>query len=465
MSGLKLYNTLTRQKDEFVPLDPAHIGIYACGPTVYDRIHVGNARPIVVFDVLVRLLRHKYDAVTYVRNITDVDDKIIARADERDMNIATLCADTIKSFHADTNSLLTLNPDFEPRATEHIDGMVALIETLISNGFAYEAEGHVLFHVKQMPTYGGLSRRSMDDMIAGARVEVAPYKRDAADFILWKPSSPAQPGWDSPWGRGRPGWHIECSAMSKYYLGAVFDIHAGGLDLIFPHHENEIAQSCCAHNTDKMANYWLHNGFVTVEGETMSKSTGHFVTVADAVAKHRGEVVRYILLSAHYRAPLDFSDHAAFDARNSLDRLYRAIGKVAADETKMDAAFLDCLCDDLNTPAAMARLHELARLANKGDAAAAIALKSSAQLMGLLGQTGDAWAKGEIKDLSASMTSESTLSTQLEVDNSDIDAKIAARNDARNRRDFAEADRIRDELAADGIYLEDSAAGTIWRRG
>ena len=465
MSGLKLYNTLTRQKDEFVPLDPAHIGIYACGPTVYDRIHVGNARPIVVFDVLVRLLRHKYDKVTYVRNITDVDDKIVARADERDMNIATLCADTINSFHADTNSLLTLNPDFEPRATEHIDGMVALIETLISNGFAYEAEEHVLFHVKQMPTYGGLSRRSMDDMIAGARVEVAPYKRDAADFILWKPSTESQPGWDSPWGRGRPGWHIECSAMSKYYLGEVFDIHAGGLDLIFPHHENEIAQSCCAHNTDKMANYWLHNGFVTVEGETMSKSTGHFVTVADAVAKHRGEVVRYILLSAHYRAPLDFSDHAAFDARNSLDRLYRAIGKVAADETKVDAAFLDCLCDDLNTPAAMARLHELARLANKGDAAAAIALKSSAQLMGLLGQTGDAWAKGEIKDLSASMTGESTLSAQLELDNSDIDAKIAARNDARNRRDFAEADRIRDELAADGIYLEDSAAGTIWRRG
>ena len=465
MSGLKLYNTLTRQKDEFVPLDPAHIGIYACGPTVYDRIHVGNARPIVVFDVLVRLLRRQYGTVTYVRNITDVDDKIIARADERNMSIATLCADTIKSFHADTESLLTKAPDAEPRATKHIDGMVAMIKTLIANGFAYEAEGHVLFHVKQMPTYGGLSRRSMDDMIAGARVEVAPYKRDAADFILWKPSSQAQPGWDSPWGRGRPGWHIECSAMSKFYLGEVFDIHAGGLDLIFPHHENEIAQSCCAHNTDKMANYWLHNGFVTVEGETMSKSTGHFVSVADAVAKHRGEVVRYILLSAHYRAPLDFSDHAAFDARNSLDRLYRAVGDVAADETKVDAAFLDCLCDDLNTPAAMARLHELARLANKGDAGAAIALKSSAEVMGLLGQTGDSWGKGEIKDLSSSMTRESTSSAQLEVDNSDIDAKIAARNVARNRRDFAEADRIRDELAADGIHLEDTAEGTIWRRG
>ena len=463
MSGLKLYNTLTRQKDEFVPLDPAHVGIYACGPTVYDRIHVGNARPIVVFDVLVRLLRHKYDKVTYVRNITDVDDKIIKRADERGMNIGTLCADTIETFHADTESLLTKAPDVEPRATEHIDGMVALIKTLIANGFAYEAEGHVLFHVKQMPAYGGLSRRSMDDMIAGSRVEVAPYKRDAADFVLWKPSTEAQPGWDSPWGRGRPGWHIECSAMSKAYLGEVFDIHAGGLDLIFPHHENEIAQSCCAHDTDKMANYWLHNGFVTVEGETMSKSTGHFVTVADAVAEHRGEVVRYILLSAHYRAPLDFSDQAAFDARNSLDRLYRAVGDVTADPAAIDEAFLDCLSDDLNSPAAIARLHELARLANKGDEAARIALKSSAEVMGLLGQTGDDWGKGvEAKGVEAA----GAVGT-AEIVNTDeaIDAKINARNDARKRRDFAEADRIRDELATNGIYLEDTAEGTIWRRG
>ena len=465
MSGLKLYNTLTRQKDAFVPLDPAHVGMYACGPTVYDRIHVGNARPIVVFDVLVRLLRRQYDKVTYVRNITDVDDKIIKRANERDMNIATLCADTIKSYHADTKSLLTREPDFEPRATEHIDGMVAMIETLIANGFAYEAEEHVMFHVKQMPDYGGLSGRSMDDMIAGARVEVAPYKRDAADFILWKPSSQEQPGWDSPWGRGRPGWHIECSAMSKYYLGEVFDIHAGGLDLIFPHHENEIAQSCCAHNTDKMANYWLHNGFVTVEGETMSKSTGHFVTVADAVddAEHRGEIVRYILLSAHYRAPLDFSRNAAFDARNSLDRLYRAVGDVDADPAAVDEAFLNCLCDDLNTPAAMARLHELARLANKGDNEAAITLKTSAAVMGLLGQSGDAWGKGfeakSVEDTGALGTAEIVVTDEA------IDAKINARNDARKNRDFAEADRIRDELAANGIHLEDRADGTIWRRG
>jgi cysteinyl-tRNA synthetase len=462
VSGLKLYNTLTRQKDAFEPIDPAHVGIYACGPTVYDRIHVGNARPIVVFDVLVRLLRRQYDTVTYVRNITDVDDKIIKRADERDITITKLCDETIKTFHADTESLLTDTPDIEPRATEHIDDMVAMIETLIANGFAYEAEGHVMFHVKQMPSYGGLSRRSMDDMIAGARVEIAPYKRDAADFVLWKPSTQAQPGWDSPWGRGRPGWHIECSAMSKVHLGAVFDIHAGGLDLIFPHHENEIAQSCCAHNTDKMANYWLHNGFVTVEGETMSKSTGHFVTVADAVATHRGEVVRYILLSAHYRAPLDFSDSAATDARNSLDRLYRAIGDVAADPEMVDAAFLNCLCDDLNTPAAMARLHELARLANKGDDRAAIALKSSAAVMGMLGQSGDAWAKG-VKARGV-VASGAGGAVEIVIDE-DVDAKIDARNDARNRRDFAEADRIRDELAANGIYLEDSADGTIWRRG
>ncbi|MGB2491596.1 MAG: cysteine--tRNA ligase [Candidatus Puniceispirillum sp.] len=463
MSGLKLYNTLTRQKDEFVPLDPAHVGIYACGPTVYDRIHVGNARPIVVFDVLVRLLRHKYDKVTYVRNITDVDDKIIKRADERGMNIGTLCADTIETFHADTESLLTKAPDIEPRATEHIDGMIALIETLIANGFAYEAEGHVLFHVKQMPAYGGLSRRSMDDMIAGSRVEVAPYKRDAADFALWKAVKPGEPSWSSPWGEGRPGWHIECSAMNHKHLGDHFDIHGGGSDLMFPHHENEIAQSCCAHNTDKMANYWLHNGFVTVEGETMSKSTGHFVTVADAVAEHRGEVVRYILLSAHYRAPLDFSDQAAFDARNSLDRLYRAVGDVTADPAAIDETFLDCLSDDLNSPAAIARLHELARLANKGDEAARIALKSSAEVMGLLGQTGDSWGKGvEAKGVEAAGA---VGTVDIEVTDEAIDTNIKARNDARKRRDFAEADRIRDELAANGIYLEDTAEGTIWRRG
>jgi cysteinyl-tRNA synthetase len=388
MSKIQLYNTLSRQKELFTPLDPSHIRVYACGPTVYGRIHVGNARPIVVFDVLVRVLRRLYDRVTYVRNITDVDDKINDRAAANGQSIDELCADTIVSFHADTAALGAVPPDVEPRATHHIDQMIAMISLLIDKGHAYAADGHVLFQVSTMPHYGALSKRSMEDMIAGARVEVAPYKRAPEDFILWKPSTTSQPGWDSPWGRGRPGWHIECSAMAKAYLGEVFDIHAGGLDLIFPHHENEIAQSCCAHGTSHMARYWLHNGFVTMNDEKMSKSLGNIITVAEATARYRPEVLRAALLSAHYRAPLDLSENAMQDAQNSLDRLYRAAGTAKPSDMALDDAFMACLCDDLNTPAAMARLHELARLANKGDQAAAAALKSSAELIGLLRDTG-----------------------------------------------------------------------------
>ena len=455
MSKIQLYNTLSRQKELFTPLDPSHIRVYACGPTVYGRIHVGNARPIVVFDVLVRVLRRLYDRVTYVRNITDVDDKINDRAAANGQSIDELCADTIVSFHADTAALGAVPPDVEPRATHHIDQMIAMISLLIDKGHAYAADGHVLFQVSTMPHYGALSKRSMEDMIAGARVEVAPYKRAPEDFILWKPSTTSQPGWDSPWGRGRPGWHIECSAMAKAYLGEVFDIHAGGLDLIFPHHENEIAQSCCAHGTSHMARYWLHNGFVTMNDEKMSKSLGNIITVAEATARYRPEVLRAALLSAHYRAPLDLSENAMQDAQNSLDRLYRAAGTAKPSDMALDDAFMACLCDDLNTPAAMARLHELARQANKGDQAAAAALKSSAELIGLLRDTADDWAKAG----SAAGDSDDT-----QLDDATIDAEIAARNAARAARDFATADAIRDRLAAAGIILEDGQDGTGWRR-
>ena len=452
MSGIRLYNTLTRSKDEFIPLDASHVRVYACGPTVYDRIHVGNARPIVVFDVLVRLLRRSFDRVTYVRNITDVDDKIITRAAERSIGIDRLCEDTIACFHEDVAALGALPPDHEPRATEFIGGMIDMIRALIDGGFAYVAEGHVLFSVAKMPAYGALSGRSMDDMIAGARVEVAPYKRDPADFVLWKPSSDDQPGWDNPFSDtpGRPGWHIECSAMARHYLGETFDIHAGGLDLVFPHHENEIAQSCCAHGTDIMAAYWLHNGYVTMGDEKMSKSLGNILQAHEAIAAHRGETVRAGLLGAHYRAPVALTDAALVEARNVLDRLYRAVGDALPDDGAVDGTFLEALKDDLNTPAAMARLHELAGAANRGDGDAAVALKSSAAVMGLLGRTADEWARGDAGAGS--------------LGDDEIESMIAARNEARATRDFAAADTIRDELAAAGILLEDGAGGTSWRR-
>ena len=446
MTSLFLHNTLKREKQAFVPLDESHIRIYACGPTVYDRIHVGNARPVVMFDLLVRLLHHHFPKVTYVRNITDVDDKINARAAEEGIDIAELTRETTKAFHEDCAALGAAEPDVEPRATDHIQGMITMITSLINKGHAYEAEGHVLFQVSSMADYGQLSRRSLDELIAGARVEVAPFKRDAADFVLWKPSDDNQPGWDSPWGRGRPGWHIECSAMSAEYLGEEFDIHAGGLDLIFPHHENEIAQSRCAHGTAMMAKYWMHNGYVTVDGEKMSKSLGNFTTVADVLAKYPGEAMRYALMTAHYRAPLDFSMAGVAEAKKALDTLYRAVAD-ASDDGTPDQEVLAALGDDLNTSNALARLHELARQANKGDAAAAAHLKASAGLMGLLQQDPTVWFQGEAQQ-----------------DDAEILAAINARVAAKANKDFAEADRIRDELASKGIALEDGPNGTIWRR-
>lgn len=460
--SLVLYDTKARAKRKFVPIDPTRVGMYVCGPTVYGRAHIGNARPVIVFDVLNRLLRRIYGAgnVTYVRNITDVDDKINAAAQERGETIADITARTTKMFHDDMAALGAVPPDHEPRATDHIAGMVAMAESLIARGHAYEAESHVLFDVSSMDDYGALSRRSLKDMIAGARVEVAPYKKNPADFVLWKPSSDDQPGWDSPWGRGRPGWHLECSVMSEKYLGVPIDIHGGGQDLVFPHHENERAQSLCAHDDlDSFANYWIHNGFVVVEGEKMSKSLGNFRTVDDILADighDRGEVARLLMLGTHYRKPLDWTAAGMAEAKASLDRLYTALGGLDDVEAGSDAlpeSVMAALEDDLNTPKVMAELYALATAANKAtDGAERARLKGAllavGQVLGLLGRDPVEWFKGADGD----------------GDGGHIDELIEARETARAARDFATADRIRDELLAEGIVLEDSPDGTRWKR-
>ncbi len=453
---LVLYNTLTRKKEAFEPIRPDHVGMYVCGPTVYDRAHIGNARPVIVFDVLFRLLKRLYPSVTYVRNITDVDDKINARAKDSGEPIDAITARTTRMFHDDIAELNALPPTIEPRATAHIGQMVAMIEVLIAKGHAYVAEGHVLFSVPSMPDYGALSRRSMDEMIAGARVEVAPYKKNAADFVLWKPSTPDLPGWDSPWGRGRPGWHIECSAMSGQYLGQTFDIHGGGQDLVFPHHENEIAQSVCA-NGAPFARYWLHNGYLMVEGEKMSKSLGNFFTVRELLDQAPGEAIRLAMLSTHYHQPFDWTAEGLRQAKATLDRLYtalRAVADVAAEESEAPIEVMAALEDDLNTPLAIAHLHELATALNKaaseGDKARAKGrLLASAQLLGVLTNDPEVWFQAGSGEGPAP---------------EEIEAAIQARADARKARNFAEADRIRDDLAAKGVVLEDSAQGTTWKR-
>jgi len=455
--ALSFYNTLTRQQEPFVPLDPANVRMYVCGPTVYDRAHIGNARPVVVFDVLYRLLKSLYPRVTYVRNITDVDDKIMAAAKERGIAIDTLTTETTAMYHADMAALNALPPDVEPRATQHIPQMIAMIERLIESGNAYAADGHVLFNVPSMANYGKLSRRSLKEMIAGARVEVAPYKKDPADFVLWKPSTSDQPGWDSPWGRGRPGWHIECSAMSEAHLGETFDIHGGGLDLIFPHHENEIAQSTCAHHGKPFVKVWLHNGFLSVNGEKMSKSLGNFFTVRDLLAKAPGEAIRLCLLSAHYRAPLDWTDGALSQARQVLDRLYGALRQVGPDPVaaKIPAAVQAALEDDINTPKAIAELHELAGRLNKASGAErnalAADLRAGGAVLGLLQADSETWFKWQ-PEAGAGLTDAA------------IEDLIARRNDAKKARNFTEADRLRDDLKANGVALEDTATGTKWRR-
>jgi cysteinyl-tRNA synthetase len=448
-----LHNTLTRTKEAFAPIEPARVRLYVCGPTVYQRIHIGNARPLIVFDVLFRLLRHLYGEqhVSYVRNITDIEDKIIDQARKNGETIRALTERTAAQFHEDVRALGCLPPTHEPRATEHVDGMIAIIEALIAKGHAYAAEGHVLFHVPSMPAYGRLSGRERDDQIAGARVEVAPYKRDPADFVLWKPSEADQPGWDSPWGCGRPGWHIECSAMSEALLGPLpFDIHGGGLDLIFPHHENEIAQSCCARGLDTMARFWLHNGFVDMRGEKMAKSVGNVVRVDEALAAVPGEAVRLWMLGTHYRQPVDYSEEALAEAKRALDRFYGALARVpAGDAGEPDPALVEALADDLNTPKALAVLHELLGELNRtGEPDLAARLRASGGLLGLLQSEPRSWLEGGATGLDAER----------------IEALIAERQAVRKARDFARGDAIRAELLAQGIILEDGPQGTTWRR-
>ena len=460
---LTLYNTLTRRKGAFEPLDPKNVRLYVCGPTVYDRAHIGNGRAIVVFDVLYRLLREIYgrEHVRYVRNITDIDDKINAAAHRNGEPIAALTARTTAAFHEDMAALGALPPDVEPRATEHVPQMIAMIERLIAGGHAYDAEGHVLFAVGSDPNYGRLSRRSRDEMIAGARVEIAPYKRDPGDFVLWKPSDADAPGWESPWGRGRPGWHLECSAMSETHLGETFDIHGGGLDLIFPHHENEIAQSTCAHAGRPFVRYWMHNGFLTDEGAKMSKSLGNIRTVREMLDEAPGEAIRLALLSAHYRDPLDWTNDRLRQAGQTLDRFYRALTlpgdavfERAGEAKEALAPVRQALEDDLNTPLALTHMHELVGAINRtsSDAersALQRALEAGGGMMGLLGQPPLEWLRG---------------SDQAEADR--IEQQIAARAVARRRRRFAEADKIRAGLAAEGIALEDKPDGTTtwWRK-
>ena len=455
---LVVSNTLTRRKEPFVPLDASHVRMYVCGPTVYDRAHIGNARPIIVFDTLYRLLKHLYPEVTYVRNITDVDDKIIKRSQESGEPINVITEKTSRFFHEDIAELNALPPDVEPRATQHIPEMIDLVKRLVDNGYAYEAEGHVLFSVSKMKNYGALSGRSMDEMIAGARVEIAPYKKDAADFILWKPSDSTQPGWDSPWGFGRPGWHLECSAMSSKYLGETFDIHGGGQDLIFPHHENEIAQSCCAFGHDFYAKYWIHNGHLMVNGEKMSKSLGNFFTIREILDKVPGEAFRLYTLGTHYHQPLNWMEDGLKQAKQVMDRFYTALrGTPDVDLTGVapDAELVEALEDDLNTPKAIAVLHTLLTALNKAEtekdkAAAKAKLLASAHLLGLLYRDAEEWFKAGAAD---------------GLSESEINALIQKRADARKAKDFATADAVRKELAEKGIVIEDTPAGTQWKRG
>jgi cysteinyl-tRNA synthetase len=454
---LRLYNTLTRKKEPFEPIDPTKVRVYACGPTVYDHLHIGNGRMLVVFDVLFRLLRHLYgaDHVTYVRNITDVDDKINARAAELGVDIRALTDEMIAVFHADAKALGCLEPNVEPRATDHIGPMLEIIGKLIDRGHAYAAEGHVLFDVPSDADYGKLSRRPLDEMIAGARVEVAPYKRSPTDFVLWKPSGPGEPAWDSPWGRGRPGWHLECSAMSWKHLGEIFDIHGGGIDLVFPHHENEIAQTCCAFGHDVMANYWMHNGHLQVEGEKMSKSLGNFVTIHELLHTDKfggrswpGEVLRLALLRTHYRQPIDFTVKALEEAEVTLFELHRLIRErlpfrdtqaVEMSDHPLSQLVVDAMCDDLNTHVGLSAMYELRTpIVFGSDPTSVTALVNSLRFFGLYREE---W----IKEFELTLV-------QKEL----IDARLAARA----AKNWKESDRIRDELATMGIALKDNKDGT-----
>ncbi|GAB3271878.1 cysteine--tRNA ligase [Parahaliea aestuarii] len=456
--ALKLYNTLGGKKEVFEPIEPGVVKMYVCGPTVYNLAHIGNARPVVVFDTLFRLLQTHFDEVIYARNITDVDDKIIAAAREGNRSIESVTEEFTARYREDMGELNALPPTLEPHATHNIAPMIALTEKLIEKGHAYAAEGHVLFAVESMADYGKLSGRSLDDMLAGARVEVASYKRHPGDFVLWKPAKEGEPGWDSPWGFGRPGWHLECSAMIREHLGETIDIHGGGRDLIFPHHENEIAQSRCAHGGDYVR-YWMHNAYIDIDGEKMSKSLGNVRTVRDLLQKYRGETLRFALLSAHYRSPLNFSAEVLEQADATLTSLYNTLREV--DDIPLDMEvqlagepFYEALNDDLNTPVAIAEIHALAKQLHKAADEEKPALKAkilvAGNLLGILNQHPEDWLQGDDGE---------GISAE------DVEAAIQARQDAKAAKDYARADAIREELLQQGVVLEDSREGTKWRRG
>ena len=457
---MQLHNTLSGRKEAFVPLNPERVTMYVCGPTVYSFAHIGNARPAVVFDVLARVLRRRYPRVDYTRNITDIDDKINAAAAKEGVEIGVITRRYTDIYHEDLDALGVLRPTYEPKVTEHLAHIISMVERLIANGSAYAAQGHVLFNVTSYAGYGELSKRDRRELIAGARVEVAPYKKDAGDFVLWKPSTDDQPGWPSPWGRGRPGWHIECSAMAEALLGETIDIHGGGHDLIFPHHENERAQSTAAHDGKVFARYWLHNGFLTMDAEKMSKSLGNVKLIREILKTAPGEAVRLALLTGHYRQPLDWNDEALADARRKLDRLYGALrdaGDVAPSDATAPESFIAALEDDLNTPAALAELFELARQINKAvdadEKATLVArLRDAGNVLGLLQRAPADWFSQPAGDAAGGP------------DDAEIEAALAARSAAKAAKNYAEADRIRDGLKARGVLIEDSKDGQRWRR-
>ncbi|WP_075187384.1 cysteine--tRNA ligase [Teredinibacter haidensis] len=456
--SLRIYNTAKRAKEVFEPIVANQVKMYVCGPTVYNLVHIGNARPVVVFDTLFRVLRYLYDDVIYARNITDIDDKIMKAAAENGEPISQLASRYAAEYDCDMAQLNALPPTIVPYATEHLDQMKALIQALVDKGHAYAAEGHVLFDVRSMSDYGKLSNRSLDDMLDGARVEVAPYKKYGGDFVLWKPSVDSEPGWESPWGRGRPGWHLECSAMIEKHLGNTIDIHGGGRDLIFPHHENELAQSQCAHDGEQYVKYWMHNGYINIDGEKMSKSLGNFRTVRELLERYSGEVIRFALLSAQYRSELDFSFELLEQSKSSLDSLYGALLKVDS-ETQLDQSTLEqnpgfaALMDDLNTPLAISELHQLAKKINKAEGNSRDAqdakgmMLALADLMGVLQEDADTWFRGNADE-----------------DTDWIEKAITDRQQAKIDKQYARADEIREEVKAKGILLEDSHEGTTWRK-
>ncbi len=446
MSNLLLTNSLTRKKEIFKPINPKKISLYACGPTVYDSPHVGNARSLVVFDVLYRILKVLYKSnVTYVRNITDVDDKIIEASHKNKMSIEEITKKITNIFHENCKSLNCLKPSIEPKATEHIKGMIEMTTSLISKGFAYENQGHVYFSVNSFKDYGKLSNKNLDELKAGSRIEISDLKKNPVDFVLWKPSKNEDPGWESPWGRGRPGWHLECSVMSEKYLGKNFDIHGGGLDLIFPHHENEIAQSCCNNNTKNFANYWVHNGFVTINNEKMSKSIGNIITISEAVKKYSGQVVRLALLSAHYSQPLDWNDELLKSQQSILDKWYSLYSEKKEDTFDIDKILLD----DLNTPGYIAKIHELYNDATKGDEEKKSKFNKACKLIGLFNISKKDW--------------ESSKKSKISVSENYISKKIEERTKAKNSGNFVLADKIREELLSKGIIIEDQKEKTIWK--